>query len=188
MVAHIGVLALQGAFAKHLEMIKSLGAKATPIRFSKQLEECDALIIPGGESTTILRQMDHFDLRDPHTRICSQKAPVRHLRRHDHYGPRRGGPHRKALGVSGHYRRAQRLRAAGQFVHRTSHGTIKDPPHLLLQFYSRSYHSLPWAKVKVLASHNGAPVLVQEGRHLCCSFHPELTSDPSIHRYFLSLI
>lgn len=184
---HIGVLALQGAFAKHLEMIKSLGAIATPIRFPKQLEECDALILPGGESTTILRQMDHFGLRDPILEFAAKK-PL--------FGTCAGMimMARNEIG-----RTVKPLKLMDITVERNAYGRQIDSFTATLKVQLKTSHTYNGsfirapiirshgAAVTVLATYNDLPVLVQEGKHLCCSFHPELTSDPSIHRYFLSL-
>jgi len=72
----IGVLALQGAFAEHIAILKKLNVDAIPIRLPHQLEGLDGLIIPGGESTTITKLMTHYKLRDKIIGLAKNNFPI----------------------------------------------------------------------------------------------------------------
>jgi len=72
----IGVLALQGAFIEHVSVLRAIGAEPVEIRLPAQLDEVDGLIIPGGESTTMRRLIDRWDLRDPILALIDRGAPV----------------------------------------------------------------------------------------------------------------
>ncbi len=186
---HIGVLALQGAFAKHLEMISSLGARGTAVRFPAQLGQLDALILPGGESTTMQRQMETFHFREALLEFAAKK-PV--------FGTC-AGMILMAREEAG--RTITPLGLVDIAVERNAYGRQYDSflTKLKIQLkkssklYPCSFIRAPrinqcGAGVSVLATYNDAPVLVQQGRHLCSAFHPELTNDPAIHQYFFSLI
>ncbi len=85
----IGVLALQGAFIEHIQKLARLGVDAREIRLPEQLDDLDALIIPGGESTTIGKLIDRFELREPISCLRGiGPARLGHLRRNDPAGPR----------------------------------------------------------------------------------------------------
>lgn len=187
--AHIGVLALQGAFAKHLDMLRTLGVRASPVRLLKELNQCDALIIPGGESSTMLRQIDSANLREPLIEFASKK-PM--------FGTCAGLilMASKELGKT-----INPLGLIDLTVERNAYGRQIDSflAKLKIHLKSRvktfdcSFIRAPvirkWgSSVTVLATYNELPILVQQGKLLCSSFHPELTNDPSIHQYFISLL
>src|SRR5438067_857750 len=72
----IGVLAVQGDFAEHIELLRRIGVEAVEVRLPEQLSDIDALIIPGGESTTIARLLDIYRLRDPIKRLGNEGMPI----------------------------------------------------------------------------------------------------------------
>lgn len=185
----VGVLALQGAFAKHAAVLQSLCVKVQLVRSSEELQRCDALIIPGGESTTMLKHIDRMGLKEP---LCSfaEKKPV--------------------LGTcAGLILLAQEvndltvlpLKILDIHVVRNGYGrqveSFSAAISLALPSSKKPFHALfiraprikaCGADVEVLATWNSEPVFVQQNRILATTFHPELTDDPCIHRHFLSLL
>jgi 5'-phosphate synthase pdxT subunit len=185
----IGVLALQGAFAKHIAMLNSLGAKTIEVKKKSDLILCDALIIPGGESTTILRQI-LFGEMEQSLRDFAQKKPV--------FGTCAG------LILMSQEVLADPMKPFGWLditVERNAFGSQADSfrVELELNFETKHHKKIPAIfiraprirkcekNVKVLASFNDEPVLVMQGKHLGCTFHPELTEDASIHQFFLEI-
>jgi 5'-phosphate synthase pdxT subunit len=186
----IGVLALQGAFAKHAEVLRTLGAEVVEVRKPADLLACDALVIPGGESTTMMKQIEFIKFRDPLTAFAANK-PV--------FGTCAGLilMSKKVIGDD-----MQPFHLLDVEVERNAFGrqTESFNTDLYLQFKPGAMKKIPGIfiraprirlvnkDVKVLASFEEEPVLVQQGHHLGASFHPELTPDSSIHAYFLSLV
>lgn len=186
----IGVLALQGAFAKHAAMLESLKAKAVEVRTPHDLESCDALIIPGGESTAIMKQIAFSGLRPALEEFAGSK-PV--------FGTCAGlilmakeivgdamEPF-KILDVT--VERNAFGRQAESFVTdiqvAVKAGQTKQVPAVFIR--APRIRSVG-EEVKVLAELNGEAVLIQQGRHLGCTFHPELTDDTTIHSHFLKIV
>lgn len=185
----IGALALQGDFSKHLEVLRQLGVNTKEVRTPADLSECDGLIIPGGESTCILRQMDFIGLRQPLEAFAQQK-PI--------FGTCAG------LIILSKQVRPAPMSTLGLLditVQRNAFGRQADSFHAKIDlqlspehkqtakgFFIRAPRIIEvQSGVEVLASYNGEAVLVRQGRHLGASFHPELTQDPTLHRYFLQL-
>ena len=174
----IGVLAVQGNFREHAAMLRSLGADVREVRLPEQLEGLDGLVIPGGESTAIMRLIRLYGLEEA---IRSFSAPVlgtcagmilldrAHLGLVDVEVERNGYGRQVAsfeadLELEGE---AEPLR--GVFI-RAPRVADAGPD------------------VEVLASHDGDPVLLRQGRFLVASFHPELTDDTRVHERFLDLV
>jgi 5'-phosphate synthase pdxT subunit len=174
----IGVLAVQGNFREHVQMLRRLGAQAVEVRKPEQIEGLDGLVVPGGESTTFMRLMRLYGLDEAVRRfqgpVLGTCAGMIVLDR-DHldlvdisvdrnaYG-RQVASFEADLAVAGDDRplrgvfiRAPRLREAGP-------------------------------DVEVLAELNGEPVLLREGRFIVASFHPELTDDTRVHERFLKVV
>lgn len=190
----IGVLALQGDFAEHISILEPLGVEAYQIRLPGQLDSLDGLIIPGGESTTIGKLAEDYQLIEP-IRNFSQQHAI--------WGTCAG-----AILLSKDARRKQPLlnlmditverNAFGRQV--ASFETDLDIPVLdgLDDQDNHPFHAVfiraPLIEtVKgtavVLASlPDGRIVAAQQDRLLATSFHPELTPDDRLHRYFLSLV
>ncbi len=188
----IGVLALQGDFREHIEVLKRLGLTPVEVRLPAQLEGLDGLIIPGGESTTIGKLATDFDLIEP-LRAFAARHPV--------WGTCAG-----AIFISKDARREQPLLGLMDItVERNAFGRqiasfetdIQVPALAGLGNGQAPFHAVfiraPLIEsvsgdTKVLAQlPDGRIVAAQQGSLLATSFHPELTADDRFHRYFLSL-
>lgn len=189
----IGVLALQGDFAEHIVMLKSLGVEAVEVRLAEQLDDLDGLIIPGGESTTIGKLASDFGLMEP-----LQKFGQRHAI----WGTCAG-----AIFLSRDVSREQPLLGLMDIkVARNAFGRQVDSfeadldiSELKLATGTKEvFHAVfirapiiesVFGDAKILASlADGRIVAAQQGHFLATSFHPELTGDSRFHTYFLSLI
>lgn len=189
----IGVLALQGDFAEHIRMIKSLGAEAMEVRLPEHLEDLHGLIIPGGESTTIGKLADHYNLIEP-LREFGRKKPI--------WGTCAG-----AIFLSKDARRSQPLLNLMDItVERNAFGRQADSFELDLDIPAlkqvdeneRPYHAIfirapliesTGGSVKILAKLTDERIVAaQQGGLLATSFHPELTTDDRFHRLFIRLV
>lgn len=193
----IGVLALQGDSREHVAALMSIGARAIPVRRAGELERIDGIVIPGGESTTICRLLDVFELREPLlARLADGLAA---------YGSCAGMITLASTIMDGRPDQVP-LGAIGITVRRNAFGRQVDSfetdlavdgfaeagldPAPLRAIFIRA----PWVEsvgpgVQVLAATaDGHPVAVREGRVLATSFHPEITADDRVHRLFLSMI
>lgn len=185
MVKVIGVLALQGAFAKHEATIRKLGEKPLEVRKARDLFECDALIIPGGESTVIFRQLDFIELRNPIQEFGKEK-PI--------FGTCAGLilMSKKVLNdplvpfgmLDVEVERNAFGRQAESF--KTEVELETSPPQDISAIFIRAPRIRSVGpEVKVLASYEGEPILVNQGLHWGATFHPELTDELAVHRLFL---
>jgi 5'-phosphate synthase pdxT subunit len=177
----IGVLASQGDFAAHAKALESLGAEPVEVRVPDQLEGLDGLIIPGGESTTITKALvrDGLDaaiggFAASGGAILGTCAGMIVLDR-SHLGLLDVDAERNAFG-----------RQRQSFEHDLKVEGLGPEP--LRAVFIRA----PWvadhgAGVDVMASYDGHPVVVREGRTLACSFHPELTDDTRLHALFMAI-
>ena len=184
----IGVLGLQGAYAKHLAVLHQLHLKAVDVRKPGDLEECHGLIIPGGESTTMTKLINEIDMHDALLKF-SVDRPV--------FGTCAGMILMAAKVDDG---RVKTLNLLDIEVERNAYGrqidSFIDELDVTTNGQSFSMRGVfiraPRIKnmgdgVEVLASVNGEPVLVQEGHHMAAAFHPELTGETRIHNYFSTL-
>lgn len=185
----IGVLALQGAYAKHREALLRLGVQAREVRKAHDLTGLDAMILPGGESTTMLRLMRDEGLYQPLLEFASY---------HPTFGTCAGvillarevtHPAQESLGLldisverNGYGRQIDSF--STEVVVK---GLSSDEPVELVFIRAPVITGLG-SRVEVLASCHGRPVLVREGDILGATFHPELTSDTRIHRLFLEMV
>jgi 5'-phosphate synthase pdxT subunit len=189
----IGVLALQGDFAEHIVMLKSLGVDAVEVRLAEQLDDLDGLIIPGGESTTIGKLATDFGMMKPLQTFGQQRAI---------WGTCAG-----AIFLSKDVSREQPLLSLMDIkVARNAFGRQVDSFEADLDVSElkqvtgtdEAFHAVfirapiiesVSGDAKILASlPDGRIVAVQQGHFLATSFHPELTGDSRFHQYFLSLI
>ncbi len=187
----IGILALQGAFAKHFEMVTKLGANAVYVKKPEDLADIDALIIPGGESTTMLLQIKFIDLF-PALQDFSGKKPIFGtcaglILMSKQVGADQTKDLLKALDIS------VERNAFGRQVESFKAEIQVNLPSTSAFAYPAIFIRAPRIKqtgtdVTILADFEGEPVLVQQGNHLGSSFHPELTDDIRIHSYFLSQV
>ncbi len=186
----IGVLALQGAFIEHINMLKSLGAEAVEVRLPEQLTGLDGLIIPGGESTTIGKLAVMYGLMEPLRQFAVEKAV---------WGTCAGmifmakdvGLDQPLLGIM------------DIVVERNAFGRQVDSFEADLDVtVFENGQSAPFPAVFIRAPklvdakkdatvivrlEDGTAVAAQQGKWLVTSFHPELTGDTRFHQYFLQL-
>ena len=184
----IGVLGLQGAYAKHLAVLQQLDVQAVDVRKPGDLEECHGLIIPGGESTTMTKLINEIEMHDALLKF-SVDRPV--------FGTCAGMILMAAKVDDG---RVKTLNLINIEVERNGYGrqidSFIDELDVTTNGQAFSMRGVfiraPRIKnmgdgVEVLASVNGEPVLVQEGHHMAAAFHPELTGETRIHNYFSTL-
>jgi 5'-phosphate synthase pdxT subunit len=183
----IGVLALQGAFAAHERRCAPSAPPPCEVRTPRQLAGVDALVMPGGESTTMSRLLAHLGPVRPAAAAPGRRAAgVRHLRRHDparHRGARRSTRpaqlrrHRHHGARNGYGRQVDSFEADLQVT------GLDAPFHAVFIRAPKVESTGP--DVEVLATHDDVPVLCRQGRVLVASFHPELTPDSRLHEMFL---
>jgi 5'-phosphate synthase pdxT subunit len=174
----IGVLAVQGNFREHAAVLRSLGAEPVEVRLPEQLDGLDGLIVPGGESTAIVRLMSLYGLDEALRRFA---GPI--------FGTCAGMIvlDREHLGL-GDFRVERN--AFGRQVHSfeadldIGHG---DGP-VRAVFIRAPWIADAGPDVEVLAEVDGHPVLARDGRLLVAAFHPELTDDTRIHELFLNQV
>jgi len=185
----IGILALQGAFARHAKILKSLNVTPCLVRYPSDLENCDALIIPGGESTTLTNRVEFIGLRDPIIRFAQQK-PI--------FGTCAG---LIMLSKDCDESLVKPFGILDIEIERNGYGTQCDSftADIVLSQNddNKSFHAIfirapkitaIGPEIQVLASFDDVPVLIQQGHHLGAAFHPELTDDNRIHCHLLKLI
>jgi 5'-phosphate synthase pdxT subunit len=187
----VGVLALQGDFEAHQRALRRAGADAVQVRTAEELNSVDGLVIPGGESTTMLKLLNYMDLKEP-LRKFAQEKPV--------FGTCAGAillatdvrnPAQESFGVvdmtverNAYGRqidsRVASIEPCADFQRRTGPGDVE------AVFIRAPIIRRTGPGVKVLAQYNGDPVLVEQGKYLIATFHPELTDDPRVHQLFLA--
>jgi len=187
----IGVLALQGDFEAHEEALRRAGAEAVQVRAAAELAGLDGLIIPGGESTTMLKLLDQEGMFEPLRHFGEQK-PV--------FGTCAGAI-LLAQGVSRPVQRSLALMDVD--VERNAYGRQIDSR--IVRIHPEANSGLGQENIEavfirapiirrvgvgaqVLARYQDAPVLVEQGLHMVATFHPELTSDARVHRRFLEKV
>ena len=186
----VGVLALQGTFIEHIEILRQLGVETPPIRLPHELDTLDGLIMPGGESTTMLRLMDSFGLIRPIKEMAQQGLPI--------WGTC-AGMVLLAKSISNYQMKT--LNLMDTKVRRNAFGSQPDSFELDLKIPivgKEPFHAIfiraPVIEevepgVQVLSSlPNGTLVAVRQNRLLACAFHPEFTDDPRFHNYFLNMV
>jgi 5'-phosphate synthase pdxT subunit len=184
----IGVLALQGAFREHILAIEALDASAVAVRLPHQLDECDGLIIPGGESTAISKLMASYGFYEPIVERHAQNMAI--------WGTCAGAILIAKQIVDGLPDQCG-LELMDISVRRNAYGRQVDSFEADLEFshlgdepYRGVFIRAPWIErvgkgVEVLAEHEGHIVAARQGDLMATTFHPELTGDPRIHRYFM---
>lgn len=185
----IGVLALQGDVIEHVKMLQSLGVEALEVRTPEDLAKVDALIIPGGESTTIGKLAVEYGLDRAIPARVKAGMPV--------YGTCAG---MIALSKEAHNGEPPLLRLMDITVRRNAYGRQVDsfetdlevpalgPAPLHAVFIRAPLIEGVGPGVEVLASLGGRPVLARQGNMLVSAFHPELTADARVHRYFVEML
>ena len=184
----VGVLALQGDFREHLAALRACEVEGVPIRLASDLDAVDALILPGGESTTMARLMEPA-LKESIQRRTAAGMPVMGtcagmilMAREIHDGRPDQEPLRLMdIGV----RRNAYGRQIDSFEAEVESVAIGGAaPAVFIRAPQVTDRS---ADVEELARHSGQPVAVKQGNRLALAFHPELTADRRWHQYFLSL-
>ncbi|MGV0627358.1 pyridoxal 5'-phosphate synthase glutaminase subunit PdxT [Mycolicibacter minnesotensis] len=190
---HIGVLALQGDVREHLAALRAVGAHAVPVRRHAELESVDALLLPGGESTTMSLLLRELELADPLRARLADGMPA--------YGSCAGmillASEIADAGAEG--RAALALAGIDMTVRRNAFGRQVDSFEGDIEFdgLDEPVHAVfiraPWVErtgpgVQVLAEAAGHPVAVRQGPVLATSFHPEVTGDRRIHRLFVDIV
>lgn len=184
----VGVLALQGDVREHKEALRRLGVEPKEVRKPEHLEGLKALIVPGGESTTIGKLAREYGLEEAvRQRVAEGTLAV--------FGTCAGAIwlSREILG----YPEQPRLGVLDVVVERNAFGRqvesfeedleIKGLGRFHGVFIRAPLFRRLGEGVEVLAELSGLPVLVRQGKVLASSFHPELTQDPRLHRFFLEL-
>ncbi len=184
----VGVLALQGDVREHLRVLDELEVDAVPVKTPDQLATVDALVIPGGESTTIGKMAVRFELLEPLRQAIAGGLPT--------YGTCAG-----LILLSGAVTDGDQplIGELDVVVRRNAFGRQNESfeADLDIEGLDASFHAVfiraPWvekvgAEVEVLATVDDHPVMVRQGAILASSFHPELTGDARIHRMLLESI
>ncbi|SDJ76119.1 pyridoxal phosphate synthase yaaE subunit [Nocardioides sp. YR527] len=183
----IGVLALQGDVREHLATLTRLGVKTLPVRRQAELDTCDGLVLPGGESTTMWRLARTFELLEPLRARVADKMPV--------FGTCAGMvllAERLLDGAEGQetigglditVRRNAFGRQTESFETDLSVAGVEDTVRAV--FIRAPWVEATGTEVEVLASVSGHPVAVRHGHLLATSFHPEVNGEDRLHRLFL---
>lgn len=182
----IGVLALQGDFEAHERALARAGAQVVQVRTAGELDGLDGLVIPGGESSTMLKLLNGMGLMEP-LREFGERKPV--------FGTCAGAI-LLATEVTNPVQESLRLMDIG--VERNAYGRQLDSRIVRLPsdderlggeleavFIRAPIIRRVGGDARVLARYNGDPVLVEQGRHLVATFHPELSENNAVHALFL---
>ena len=183
----IGVLAIQGDYAAHADALAESGAEPVEVRKPDQLAGLDGLILPGGESTTVLRFLEKHSFFEALQDYC-RKKPV--------FGTCAGAillarevrnPAQRCLGILD---AAVERNAYGRQIDSVIlEGATKLPGGPLEQVYIRAPRiERVGPEVEVLAERDGHPVLIRQGKLLAATFHPELSADTRVHAEFLRMV
>ena len=186
----IGVLALQGAFAEHISILRCLKVNSLPIRLPHQLVGLDGLIIPGGESTTITRLMRSYELMDEISNLAENGLPI--------LGTCAG---MIVLAREISDSKAEPLGLMDIRVRRNAFGRQRESFEVELSMPVLGEKPFPAVFIRaplieqtdngvdtIASLDDGRIVAVRQGKLLACAFHPELTSDLRFHRYFLNIV
>jgi len=187
----VGVLALQGAFREHIKSLEKCGVSTVEIKSPDQLDDIDALIIPGGESTTIRKLLEKYKFRSRLDKFYKDYKPI-------------------FVTCAGLVLIAKNIKGEGMGlsyidvdVERNAYGRQIDSFEELLNINldgsqnGRKFNSIfirapkilnVGEKVEILGKFGQEAVLIRENNIIASTFHPELTDDLRIHRYFISMI
>ena len=190
MSKRIGVLALQGDFAAHARALERVGASAREVRTTRELEGVAGLILPGGESTALLKLMEPAELEQAITDFHRAGGAL--------FGTCAGlillardvvNPAQRSMGLidcqverNGYGRQRESFVGTGELV---LEGGAQAEVEMVFIRAPRIHHCGP--DVEVIATHAGEAVMVRQGRVLGATFHPELSSSVEVHRRFVDL-
>ncbi|MEG1095487.1 MAG: pyridoxal 5'-phosphate synthase glutaminase subunit PdxT [Clostridiales bacterium] len=184
----IGVLAIQGGFAEHINMLKKHNIATVEIRKKTDLDhDFQGLIIPGGESTTITKLLHELDIYEPLAAKIKNGLPVfgtcaglillaKNINNQENSGL-------NAIDIT-----VERNGYGRQSSSFSSMGTMKNIGKIPMVFIRAPYITKTAPNVEILSEVEGKIVAAQEGNILVTSFHPELTDDFSTHNYFLNMV
>ena len=186
----VGVLGLQGDVREHVAVLESAGATALVVKRADELASIDGLVIPGGESTTIGKLLDRFELLEPLVERAQEGLPL--------YGTCAGAI-LMARDVVGKEEAPHRIPVMDITVRRNAYGRQVDSFEADLQLdgleepFRAVFIRAPVIEesgegVEVLATVEDRPVLVRQGRFLASTFHPEMTGDNRVHELFLKIV
>lgn len=189
MIERVGILAIQGDVEAHRRMLEGLGVEVTEVLSEEDLDAIDALVIPGGESTTIAKGIARLGLHEPLRARIARGLPVLGTcagaillatKVENHSVPVLGAMHVTAV-----------RNAYGTQVDSFAAPVDRDPAagleDLRCVFIRAPQLTDPGPEVEVLARVDGKPVLMREGNVLAATFHPELTSDSRVHEMLLEM-
>lgn len=185
----IGLLALQGAYFAHQKMLQILGASTKLVRYPDELDEVDAIVVPGGESTTILKMLERNGFGDKLVERVKDGMP--------YFGTCAGA----ILAAGEATNPAQEsLRLIDISVKRNAYGRQVDSfvadfplPGLDIEIFHGVFIRAPVISrvgegIEILAEYRGHPVLIRGGNILLATFHPELSGSTAVHEYFLRMV
>ena len=185
----IGILALQGDVAEHAAAIERSGARPVAVKRLDQLATVDGLIVPGGESTTVMRLLERAELLDPIVARVRRGMPL--------WGTCMGmivtarevaGSDQPTLNVLDVTVRRNAFGRQNESVEVPLHIPVLGPEPFPAVFIRAPWIERAGSGVEILAERVGHGVMVRQGHVLGTSFHPELTRDERVHAYFLSMI
>jgi pyridoxal 5'-phosphate synthase pdxT subunit len=183
----IGILAVQGDFEAHAAMLKRLGVESVEVRTPADLEGCDGLILPGGESTTQLQFLQEEGLAESIRKFAEQGGAI--------FGTCAGAI---LLATEVQNPKQDSLKLLEMTVLRNAYGrqiasdVVSGPTKLKKEPLEMVFIRGPVIEhagegVEILAEYAGKPALVQRGNIMAATFHPELTDDTTVHQHFLEL-
>lgn len=186
----IGVFAIQGNFEKHARMLRRLGVDVLYVNEARQFAEIDALILPGGESSTMLKLLDIENLFEPLQDFAREKPILGTCAGTILLASEVTSPAQRSLGIidmtverNAYGRQVdsaiRTVRPEKAFEDRTSPGTLETV------FIRAPIIREVRGETQTLAALDGNPILVEQGFHLAATFHPEMTDDTRVHEILL---
>jgi pyridoxal 5'-phosphate synthase pdxT subunit len=183
----VGILAVQGDYEAHAAALARAGAEPVLVRTPGDMHDIDALILPGGESTTQLQFLREEGLEQAIHDFAKEKRPI--------FGTCAGAillankvtnPPQESLGLADITVERNAYGRQLSSAVRTGESHISPEP-IEMVFIRAPIIAKAGRGVKVLAEYNGDPVLVQQGNILIATFHPELSADSAVHKYFVKM-
>ena len=188
MVRTVGVLALQGNYIQHKRMLDKLDINNILVQYPRELEKCDLLIIPGGESTAISKQIDRNKFRQPIMNFVKNNSVFGTCAGMILLSSTNESNNLKPLGVMDF--KAER-NAYGRQMDSFSgnlHLEIDNSDNFKALFIRAPKVSSIGRGIKILATYKNHPVMITDGRHFATTFHPEIGNDIRIHKYIMEQI
>lgn len=179
----VGVLALQGDFEAHCKAVRSLGARALEVRTVSELAGCDGLILPGGESSTMLKLLDLEGLTTAVAEFGATKPIYGTCAGVILLAKRVSNPEQCSLGLMD--LDVERNAYGRQIDSRVAKIECADGSTIEAVFIRAPIVRRAGPEVRVIASYQGTPVWVEQGLHMATTFHPELSADSPAHRRFI---